>query len=322
MNVVIAGLGLVGGSMALDLRRSGFAGTIAGVEASYEHAALAVELGLVDRIVPLPVAAREADVLILAIPVDAIAAVLPQVLTELRDEGVAIDTGSTKAAICAAVAAHPKRERFVAAHPIAGTENSGPRAAIAGLFSGRMNIVCERERSAPDALARASLLFDAVRMRTIFMDPLEHDRHLAYVSHLSHVSSFLLGQTVLDIEKDEANIFALAGSGFASTVRLAKSAPSTWVPIFRQNAPHLTRALDEYIAHLGAFRDALAGGDDDGLRRAIARANEIRRVLDDIAAPHRPRPDEIARAAAAAETAPAPEESEAGRTHHPAGATS
>jgi prephenate dehydrogenase len=314
VNVAIAGLGLVGGSMALDLRRSGFAGTIAGVEASYEHAALAVDLGLVDRIVPLPVAAREADVLILAIPVDAIAAVLPQVLTELRDGGIAIDTGSTKAAICAAAADHPKRERFVAAHPIAGTENSGPRAAIAGLFSGRMNIVCERERSAPDALERASRLFEAIRMRTIFMDPLEHDLHLAYVSHLSHVSSFLLGQTVLDIEKDEANIFALAGSGFASTVRLAKSAPSTWVPIFRQNAPHLTRALDEYIAHLGAFRDALASGDDDALRRAIARANEIRRVLDDIAAPHRSKLNDIAPSA--------PEEGAAGRPQHTAGVTS
>lgn len=326
MNVAIAGLGLIGGSIALDLRRGGFAGSIAGIEASYEHAALAAEIGLVDRIVPLPAAAREADIVILAVPVDAIARLLPPLLDELRDGSVAIDTGSTKAAICAAVADHPKRGRFVAAHPIAGTENSGPRAAIAGLFSGRMNIVCERERSAPDALDLASRLFDALRMRTIFMDPDEHDRHLAYVSHLSHVTSFLLGQTVLDIEKDEGNIFALAGSGFASTVRLAKSAPSTWVPIFRQNAPNLARALDEYIAHLVSFRDALANGDEGGLRAVIARANEIRRVLEDLAAPSRSRAGEGALGSSpAADASIASDEQRAARprhTHTTTGATS
>lgn len=304
MNVAIAGLGLIGGSFALDLRRSGLATTVAGFESNYEHAAAALERGLVDRIVPLAAAARESDVLILAIPVDAIASLLPQVLDALGG-GIVIDTGSTKSAICAAAAGHPKRDRFVAAHPIAGTENSGPRAAIAGLFNGRMNIVCEPERSGEEALERAARVFDALRMRTIFMDPAAHDRHLAYVSHLSHVSSFLLGQTVLDIEKDESNIFALAGSGFASTVRLAKSAPSTWVPIFRQNAPHLTRALDEYIAHLAAFRDALVRGDEEMLHAAIERANEIRRVLEDIAAPQRSRTSGAASADPPAIPAPA-----------------
>jgi prephenate dehydrogenase len=284
VNVAIAGLGLIGGSIALDLRRRRFASRLVGVDADHGHAELALELGLVDRIEDLVTACREADIVVLALPVDAIAAALPATLDALSADGVAIDTGSTKRAICAAAAAHPRRDRFVAAHPIAGTENSGPRAALEGLFAGRMNIVCEAELSAADALDSASRLFDVLELRTIFMEPDEHDRHLAYVSHLSHVSSFLLGQTVLDMEKDEANIFNLAGSGFASTVRLAKSAPSTWVPIFRQNAPHLTRALDEYVAHLTAFREALAAHDDGALRAIVERANEIRRVLDDLGA--------------------------------------
>jgi prephenate dehydrogenase len=285
MKVAIAGLGLIGGSIAIGLRRSGFARRLIGVETDGGHAATALDLGLVDEITPLEAAARAADVFVLALPVDAISATLPVVLDSIRVEAVAIDTGSTKVTICAAAAAHRRRGRFVAAHPIAGTENSGPRAAHASLFSGRTNIVCERGRSDESALAVAGALFDSLSMRTIFMEPDEHDRHLAYVSHLSHVSSFLLGQTVLDIERDEKNIFLLAGSGFASTVRLAKSAPSTWVPIFQQNAAHLTRALDEYIAHLAAFRDALAAADGVRLRGMTERANEIRRVLDDITAP-------------------------------------
>ncbi|HSN69118.1 MAG TPA: prephenate dehydrogenase [Thermoanaerobaculia bacterium] len=287
MNVAIAGLGLIGGSIAIDLRRRGIARRVTGIEAHSGHAAIALELGLVDAIEPLEQAVAQADVVILAVPVDAIRSILPGVLDLLSAGAIAIDLGSTKASICAAVAGHPRRACFVAAHPIAGTENSGPRAALAGLFSGRMNIICERERSSAGALATALALFEALEMRTTFMEPDEHDRHLAYVSHLSHVSSFLLGQTVLDIEKDEKNIFLLAGSGFASTVRLAKSAPSTWVPIFQQNAAHLTRALDEYIAHLVAFRDALDASAGDELRTITGRANDIRRVLDDLTAPGR-----------------------------------
>jgi prephenate dehydrogenase len=285
MRVAIAGLGLIGGSFALALRRAGLASAITGVDANRDHAATARSLGLVDELAGLESAASLADVVILAMPVDAIVATLPRLLDALPPGGVAIDAGSTKGSICRAAAGHPRRDRFVAAHPIAGTENSGPASAVDGLFAGRMNIVCQRERSSADALDAAIAIFDAIGMRTIFMDPDEHDRHLAYVSHLSHVSSFLLGQTVLDIERDEKNIFLLAGSGFASTVRLAKSAPSTWVPIFQHNAGHLTRALDEYIAHLIAFREALDAGDTSRLHETTARANQIRRVLDDISTP-------------------------------------
>lgn len=288
MNVAVAGLGLIGGSIAIDLGRSGFAQRIVGIDASAANAGIALDLGLVDAIDTLDGAIADADLVVVALPVDAIRSLLPSILRALPPHATAVDTGSTKAGICAAVSDHPRRGSFVAAHPIAGTENSGPRAALPGLFAGRMNIVCEPGRSSERALTTAGALFEALGVRTTFMEPDEHDRHLAYVSHLSHVSSFLLGQTVLDVEKDEKNIFLLAGSGFASTVRLAKSAPSTWVPIFQQNAPHLTRALDEYIAHLVAFREALGASDGESLRAMTSRANEIRRVLDDLTGPAGP----------------------------------
>ena len=282
MRTVIVGLGLIGGSIAIDLRRAGLASRIIGVDSNPEHRCFALDRGLVDDIAPLNDVVTTADVVIIAIPVDAIRALVPSVLDRAGEGAVVIDTGSTKSSICAAVTSHARRAQFVAAHPIAGTENSGPDAAIPDLFAGKVNIICEQERSSGTALAVAEAIFGALRMRTTFMTADEHDLHLAYVSHLSHVSSFLLGQTVLDIENDEKTIFNLAGSGFASTVRLAKSSPAMWVPIFEQNAPALTRALDEYIAHLQTFRRALDERDTDALVTITTRANEIRRVLSAI----------------------------------------
>jgi prephenate dehydrogenase len=192
---------------------------------------------------------------------------------------VVIDTGSTKSAICKSVANHPKRNQLVAAHQIAGTENSGPSAALAGLFAGKTNIICEKLKSSENALRKAQEIFDALELNTIFMEAEEHDKHVAYVSHLSHVSSFLLGQTVLDIEKDEKNIFNLAGSGFASTVRLAKSSPEMWAPIFEQNSEYLSQALLEYIMHLQRFHYHLMKHDTKELLNTMKNANEIRRIL-------------------------------------------
>ena len=193
-----------------------------------------------------------------------------------------IDVGSTKAQICKAVTNHPKRAQFVAAHPLAGTENSGPEAALVDLFRGKTNIICDKEKSSDVALALAEKVFDVLGMKTIYMEPEDHDKHVAYVSHLSHVSSFLLGQTVLDIEKDEKNIFDLASTGFASTVRLAKSSPDMWAPIFEQNAEYLSQALQEYIMHLQKFHYHLMKHDTKEIHRIMSRANEIRRVLDGI----------------------------------------
>lgn len=289
MKVTIVGVGLIGGSIGIDLRKTGIASRLVGVEVSRDHGLAAVELGLVDEILPLEEAVRDADVVITAIPVNSIRNVLLKILDLIGDQTTVIDTGSTKSMICKAVEKHGRRPQFVAAHPIAGTENSGPRAAFSGLFIHKTNIICEQEKSSPRSLEVADGIFEALQMRTIFMDPVEHDKHVAYVSHLSHVSSFLLGQTVLDIEKDEKNIFNLAGSGFASTVRLAKSSPDMWAPIFEQNAEYLSQALLEYIMHLQKFQYHLMKRDVNELHRIMTEANRIRNVLDGIELKQKPK---------------------------------
>ena len=280
MKIAIVGLGLIGGSLAIDLRSKKIATRLIGVDFNEGHARKALELGLVDEILPEERAFAESDVVILAIPVNTIGALLPSILDRVAKNAVVIDTGSTKSMICKSVAQHDRRAQFVAAHPISGTENSGPTAALQGLFDGKTNIICEKEQSSKSSLAVAKNIFDSVGMNTIFMEPDEHDKHVAYVSHLSHVSSFLLGQTVLDIEKDEKNIFDLAGSGFASTVRLAKSSPAMWAPIFEQNSEYLSQALLEYIMHLQKFHYHLMKKDTKELVKTLTNANEIRRVLD------------------------------------------
>jgi prephenate dehydrogenase len=280
MKVTIIGLGLIGGSMALDIRKAGLATELIGVDIHSKHIQEAQSLGLVDRILPEDKALNIADLVILAIPVNTLGALLPSILDTIRDNTVVIDAGSTKGQICRVVSSHPRRAQFVAAHPLAGTENSGPTAAFAGLFAGKTNIICERERSSEHSLAVADKLFAALGMKTIYMEPDEHDRHVAYVSHLSHVSAFLLGHTVLDIEKDEKQIFSLAGSGFASTVRLAKSSPDMWAPIFEQNMEYLSQALQEYIMHLQKFQYHLMKKDTKEIYKIMSKANEIRRVLD------------------------------------------
>jgi prephenate dehydrogenase len=280
MKVTVIGLGLIGGSMAIALRKSGIASELNGIDLNPENANKALELGLVDKILPEHEALSKADLVILAIPVNATCAFLPAVLDAVSKSTTVIDLGSTKNLICKSVVSHPKRSQFVASHPIAGTEYSGPEAAFFGLFQGKTNIICEQEKSSDSSLAIAKKVFDVLGMNTIFMDPVEHDKHVAYVSHLSHVSSFLLGQTVLDIEKDEKNIFDLAGSGFASTVRLAKSSPDMWAPIFEQNAEYLSQALTEYIMHLQRFQYHLMKREGKELHKIMTKANDIRRVLD------------------------------------------
>lgn len=282
MKTTVIGLGLIGGSMAIDLRKARIATELVGVDVNESHASRALELKIVDKVETEVKAIEDADLVILAIPVNAMARQLPSLLDRVKPAAVVIDAGSTKSSISRAVEGHAKREQFVAAHPIAGTENSGPDAAFSGLFKNKTNIICEKDKSSSQALNVALKTFDALGLNTIFMEAEEHDKHVAYVSHLSHVSSFLLGQTVLDIEKDEKNIFALAGSGFASTVRLAKSSPEMWAPIFDQNLTHLDQALKGYIKHLQDFQTHLKNRDIDQLHKIMSSANEIRRVLDGI----------------------------------------
>jgi prephenate dehydrogenase len=274
--------------MAIDLRKAGLATYLIGVDNNASHAGRALDLGLVDEVASLEEAVKEADLVITAIPVNVIKEVLFKVLDTLSEQAIVIDTGSTKSMICKAIEKHAKRQQFVAAHPLAGTENSGPDAAFSGLFIQKTNIICEEGRSSARALEVARSVFSTLQMRTIFMDPVEHDKHVAYVSHLSHVSAFLLGQTVLDIEKDEKNIFNLAGSGFASTVRLAKSSPDMWAPIFEQNAENLSQALLEYIMHLQKFQYHLMKRDVKELHRIMTSANHIRKVLEGLEPKQKP----------------------------------
>ena len=283
MTITVIGLGLIGGSMAISLKKRGFASRVIGVDKNPEHGEMALELGIVDEVLPLELGVQQTDLVIIAIPVNALSKVVIPVLDAINRETIVLDVGSTKGAVCEAVKGHPKRKNFVACHPIAGTENTGPTAAFDGLFDKKINIICESEKSYNWALEKVNELFeDYLNMEQIYMNPVEHDRHIAYVSHLSHISSFTLGLTVLDIEKDEKNIFNMAGSGFASTVRLAKSSADMWVPIFEENAQNLSTALEAYIYQLGRFKQLIDEGNFALAHELIEKANEIRRVLDGI----------------------------------------
>ncbi len=279
MNISIIGLGLIGGSFAKDLRKAGLAQTLIGVDASPEHAARALALGLVDRTVSLEEAMQTSDVVLLAVPVDAIETLLPSVLDAVRPTQTVIDLGSTKFQLAEAVRNHPNRERYVAAHPMAGTENAGPDAALEDLFRGKTVLLCDLEWSAPDACKTALELFHAVGLKFEFMSSDQHDRHAAYVSHLSHVAAYALSLAVQNEEKAGYAVPRLAGGGFASTVRLAKSSPEMWVPIFKQNREHVLKAIDAFSERLAAFRQALAEDDYTKLDALIREANRIRDML-------------------------------------------
>lgn len=279
MNISIIGLGLLGGSFALGLKAKGIPVKILGVDNNPTHAAKALAMRMADEVLPLEEAVAKADVVVLATPVNAILQQLPAVLDILPQGAALLDFGSTKEQLCAVVAAHPKRGQFVATHPIAGTEYSGPEAAFASLLEGKTMIICEREKSDDAALAKVEQLCCSLHMQLRYMPAAEHDLHFAYVSHLSHISSFALGLTVLDKEKNEKNIFDMAGSGFSSTVRLAKSSPQMWGPIFSQNRENVSEALAGYIAQLQQFKEAIDAQDEEQTKALMAKANDIRRIL-------------------------------------------
>lgn len=279
MTISIVGLGLIGGSFAKDLRKAGLARTLLGVEAAPAHAARALQLGLVDRAVTLDEALRESDVILLAVPVNALKELLPQILDAVRPAQTVIDLGSTKHQLAEAVRNHPSRERYVAAHPMAGTENAGPDAALEGLFRDKTVLLCDLEWSAPDACKTALEIFHAVGLKFEFMTSDQHDRHAAYVSHLSHVVAYALSLAVQTEEKAGYAVPRLAGGGFTSTVRLAKSAPEMWVPIFRQNREHVLQAIDAFAERLHVLRECIAADDGPQLDALIREANQIRNLL-------------------------------------------
>jgi prephenate dehydrogenase len=281
MVISIIGLGLIGGSMAISLRDRGVATRLIGVDANAQHGLEALQLGLVDEMLPLYEAIAQSEVVIVATPVDSLATLLPLILDRCERQ-VVLDVGSTKTPILKALAGHPNRGRFVATHPMAGTEYSGPSAAIPDLFQGKSCVFTDIEESDPDALGICQKMYAALGMRITILNSDEHDLHVAYVSHISHIASFALALTVLEKEKDEGRIFDLASGGFQSTVRLAKSNPDTWIPIFRQNRDHVLDVLDEFINTVSKFRTLLIKRDFDQFRDLMIQANSIKRILDKI----------------------------------------
>ena len=281
MNVFIVGIGLIGGSMAKDIKRLYPSSIIYGIDTDEAHLGEAEKLGLIDNRATYK-QLYLADIVIVGIPVDAIVQELPKILDAVNDGVVVLDAGSTKSLICKAVEHHPKRRNFLACHPISGTEFSGPSAAIYGLYKGKTNIICEVEKTAFKLQERALELFQQLGMRIRYMNPEAHDKHIAYVSHLSHISSFMLGKTVIEKEKNERDIFDMAGSGFESTVRLAKSSPAMWTPIFKHNKKNVVEILDNYIQNLEIFKQMLLEDDYKGIYKEMDSTNKIKEILNGI----------------------------------------
>tara|TARA_B110000459_G_scaffold71684_2_gene80547 strand:+ start:2260 stop:3108 length:849 start_codon:yes stop_codon:yes gene_type:complete len=281
MKVFIIGTGLIGGSFALDIQQEYSEAIIYGIDTNSRHLKEALEQGVIHKeatMNDLPLA----DIVFLTIPVDIALAVLPKVLDLISDDALVIDVGSTKQRICDVVKKHPKRRNFLAAHPIAGTEFSGPKAALQGLYKDKTNIICEVEKTAFKLQEKALEIFSKIGMRIRYMDAVSHDKHIAYVSHLSHISSFMLGKTVIDKEKNERDIFDMAGSGFESTVRLAKSSPAMWTPIFEQNKDNIIETLEEYIGNLQQFKALMEEHKFDKVFEEMQQTNHIASILKGI----------------------------------------
>lgn len=279
MNITIIGVGLIGGSLALSFKEKNIATTVFGVDKSEENLKKALSLGIIDEIADLDTAIAKSTLIILAVPVDAIKVLLPSIMDKINEQHIIMDMGSTKERLLADINSHPRRGRLVASHPMAGTEYSGPEAAIQNLFTNQTMVLCDVKNSDEDALELVESLCEQLEMKMVFMGAKEHDLHTAYVSHISHITSFALALTVLEKEKSQGRIFELAGGGFASTVRLAKSSPEMWVPIFKQNRENVLEVLTEHIKQLQNMHDLLENEDYDLFKKLIKRSNKIKRII-------------------------------------------
>lgn len=279
MTITVVGVGLIGGSMALGLKELGIAKKIIGVSRKDDSLAKALELNIIDEALPLEEAVKQADIIYIAIPVDATVKAVLQVMDLITYKQIVIDAGSTKFALCDAVKNHPMRKQFVASHPMWGTEFSGPEAAVKGAFAGRACVICEKEKSGKDAVDATEKIYKDLGMHIIYMNAENHDIHAAYISHISHITSFALANTVLEKEKEEDAIFEMAGGGFESTVRLAKSNAAMWAPIFMQNKENVLDVLNEHISQLRKFKASLEKENVSYLIELIENANKIKRIL-------------------------------------------
>jgi prephenate dehydrogenase len=281
MTIAVIGIGLIGGSLVVDLRKRGFADRIIGVDTNLHHQNIALLCGLVDENDTLENAIEKSDLIILSTPVNTNCMMLPVILDKIAGTSkVVTDMGSTKASIAEASKNHPGRGRYVAVHPMAGTEYSGPLAAIGRLFDYKNAIICDRELSDRDALETVEKMLEILNMHKVYMNSSEHDVHVAYISHISHITSFSLALCVLEKEHEEQNILTLAGGGFESTVRLAKSNGETWAPIFLENAEFIIEVMDTYIEKMNSFRKMISEKDMNGLKILMEEANKIRKILN------------------------------------------
>lgn len=279
--IYVIGIGLIGGSMALDIKKLYPEAIIYGIDTNESHVNNALELNVIDKKAIVKDIVN-ADLVILSVPVDASLDLIGEILNSISENTLVIDVGSTKQIFCKTIENHPNRRNLLATHPIAGTEHSGPKAAINNLFKGKTNIICEVEKTAFKLQEKALKLFIELGMRIRYMNPEAHDKHIAYVSHLSHISSFMLGKTVIEKEKNERDIFDMAGSGFESTVRLAKSSPEMWTPIFKQNKENVLETLEGYIANLNQFKALMEKDDFVAIYNEMKDTNHIKQILKGI----------------------------------------
>lgn len=280
-HIYIIGVGLIGGSLALDIKSNNPESTIFGIDSNKKHLEEAIALQIIDKEASFD-DLSQADVVVLSIPVDKAIEELPKVLDIIPDHALVMDVGSTKLPVCKAVENHSKRRNFLATHPIAGTEFSGPKAAVRALFQKKTNIICEVEETSFKLQEKAMKIFSDLGMRIRYMNPKAHDKHIAYMSHLSHISSFMLGKTVIEKEKNERDIFDMAGSGFESTVRLAKSSPAMWTPIFEQNKENVVETLNEYINNLKQFKAFMEADNYVEIYSEMENTNHIKDILNGI----------------------------------------
>ena len=281
MKVGIIGLGLMGGSFSMDIKNIYKKSKIFGLDSSKSNYQMSLKLKLIDGKLD-DNNISDMDVVLISVPVDETVKILPDVLNKIGNKTLVIDVGSTKNQICKSVSDHKNRKQFLATHPIAGTENSGPNASVSGLYFGVTNILCEIEKTEKYFLEKAMKIFSDFRMKIIYMDSKSHDEHISYVSHLSHATSFMLAKTVIEKEKNEKNIFDMAGSGFESTVRLAKSSPNMWAPIFLQNKTNLVKALENYIKNLNDLKSKIENDNKNSILIDLNNINRIKKILGGI----------------------------------------
>jgi len=276
VNVGIVGLGLMGGSIAKAVKKYGIAKKVYGYVNKESTKKEVLELKLVDELVDFETLKEVSDVIILAIPVDAIIAMFPKLL-DINKNTTIIDMGSTKEFIVNNIPVQI-RENFIAAHPMTGTEKSGPKAAIDELYEGKTVVLCNLEKNENNHVNKAFRIFQSIGMRIVVMDAVDHDVHACFMSHLPHAISFSLANTVMNHE-DPKSIIALAAGGFKDMSRIAKSSPQMWSDIFGQNKKNMLNSIDLFLGHMNIVKELIEKDQHEELKKWMEKANSLHEIL-------------------------------------------